>query len=107
MASYPRQLHLPGGKASLDPSRVVVCLAEWATAGRPVATDAVLARLAAAGWAIEGEHVNHGPELIWLAARKGAKRDPRALGRILERALAWIGPVYRLGRERGGQRPDD
>ena len=98
MARYPRLLRVSAGNASLDPSRIVVCLAEWALAGRAVATDEVRDRLAAVGFTIEDERANHGPELIWLQARKNAKRDARTLARILGRALAWVGPVYRLGK---------
>ena len=104
MAGYPRQLLIAAGNASLDVTRVVACLAEPAPAGGPVATDAVLARLAAAGFTIEGERANHGPELIWLRARKNPKGDARKLEKILGRTLAWVGPVYRL-REASGQPP--
>jgi subtilisin family serine protease len=110
MAGFPTHLVLPDGtRAPRDATRLLIKLAERASAGAPALTAEVRIRLAALGLQVEGDAgpksgggrlfaINHGPDLIWLRfIRKTRTRPSLATpARAFERRLAWMAPVFRL-----------
>ena len=98
MSIYPQDFLLPKGpEVHRDRSRAVAFLDNPPPAGKPVITSKVIERLKVAGITVEGEHANHGPNLIWFRTIKPRDTlDPEQLERALRYKLRWVGPVYQL-----------